>query len=374
MKRKITLMQVYMFFAQFLFSTTIGFFINPIVKNAGFSSWISILAGTVMGFFISYLCYKLSIRRPDRFLGQYGKDILGKWLHYPLFAFVIFINLFIAAFVLRQLVAFLVQNYLIETPFWALTLLFGLCVSQGVRADSLTLFRSAQGLFLFSILSALSFPLFVTPQLHFDMSIAFITNINLTGAWNGAIIIASLFSEAGFIIYIFPYVQKEKEVMKPLVWALVTAAIITLANVVTAILLFGPELTGNLKFPALEIIRYIRANAFFENLDPLFIVFWLYSMFFKISMFLLISVMGLTHMLNLKDHRPFSYIMSAVMIFMTTFMNLNAAQLDEITSEVEASFLLFSSCVPIIYLVVDLLRSAVRGKGNSGASINSSDS
>ncbi|MDF9839050.1 MULTISPECIES: GerAB/ArcD/ProY family transporter [unclassified Paenibacillus] len=361
--RSITLTQLYMFFAQFLFSTTIGFFLSPLVREAGFTVWVSILLGTGIGLLITYFSYLLSIRRPERFLGQYGREILGRWIHYPLFTATIFVNMFIAAFILRQLVAFLVQNYLLGTPFWAIALLFGICISQGVRAGAPTMFRSAQGLFLISIVSAVSFPLFVTSQLNYDMAIAFITNLDLPGSWNGAVMIASLFSEAAFIVYIFPLIQKEKAAMKPVIWASLTAAVITIANMMTSVLLFGVELTGNFQYPALEIVRYIHSSAIFENLDPLFIVFWLYSMFFKIAMFLLIAVMGLTHMIGLKDHKPFSYLMTAAMIFMTVYMNLNSAQLDEITSRVEASFLLFPTCVPIIYLVVDSIRSSIRGNG-----------
>ncbi|SET15461.1 GerAB/ArcD/ProY family transporter [Paenibacillus sp. NFR01] len=358
--RSITLVQVYMFFAQFLFSTTIVFFLSPLVRSAGFSAWVSIVAGTLIGLLISYWTYVLCMRRPDRYLGQYGGEILGRWLHYPLFCVYIFINLFIAAFVLRQLIGFLVQNYLIGTPFWPIALLFGICVSQGVRAGAPTLFRCAQGLFFFSILSALSYPLFVAPQLKLDMAIAFLTDIHLPGAWDGAVVIASLFSETTFIAYVFPLIQKQDKVMKPVFWASFTAVGITLVNVITAILLFGPELTANLQFPALEIVRFIHASAFFENLDPLFIVFWLYSMFFKTSMFLLIAVMSMTHLLGLNDHKPFSFMMSAAMVFMAVFMNINSAQLLEITGQAEAAFLLVSTCLPLIYLVVDTLRNSFK--------------
>lgn len=363
MKQKpITLLQVYMFIAQFLFSTTVGFYLSSLVKIAGFSIWISILAGSMIGIGIIYLSYKLCMRRPERFLAYYGREIIGKWVHYPLMTLVIIFNLFTSALVFRQLIIFLVQNYLLETPYWAIALLFGLCISQGVRSGAATLFRSAQGLFWLSMLSSFSFPLFTSTQMHTEMAIGFLTNFDLSGTWKSTLTITSLFSELTFIIYIFPYVNQEKKMMKPIIWGVISGALITLVNVVSSILLFGTELTGNLSYPALEIIRFIRGSAFFENMDPLFIVFWLYSMFFKISMFLLTSVMGLAQMLGLKDHKPFAYTMTAAMIFIALYMNANSAQLSDLTTHAAPAASLFPSFVPVIYLIVDSIRSRRKGK------------
>ncbi|KGT72727.1 hypothetical protein MA20_48565, partial [Bradyrhizobium japonicum] len=134
----------------------------------------------------------------------------------------------------------------------------------------------------------------------------------------------------------------------------------TLAVLIPTILLFGPDLTANLTYPALELIRYVRTGAFLENLDPLLLVFWLYSMFLKISLFLLIAVLGLTHTFGLKDHKPFSNLMAATMVGLSLYMFQSTAKLVEITSHGETAFLLFSDLVPALYLLVDWLRSRFR--------------
>jgi spore germination protein KB len=354
---RITQLQVYMFFSQFLFSTTIGFFVSPLVKNASYMSWVSVLTGSALGLGIAYLAYRLGLRRPDRSLGQYGPEILGKWIHYPLFAFVIFINLFSAAYILRQLIDFIVQIYLPETPDWAAASLFGVCVARAVHSGPVTLFRSAQGLFFFSIASVITFPLFVIPEINKDMVIAMFTNADPPGIWNGTMIVMALFAEMAFIVYLFPYIIKTEKTMKSLVWATVTAVIVTLADLIPTILLFGPELTANLTYPTLELIRYIRAGAFLENLDPLLIVFWLYSMFLKISLFVMVATLGLTHSLGLKDFKPFAHKMAALMVGFSVYMFESTANLEEITNHSETTFLLFTSVVPLLYLLVDWLRS-----------------
>jgi spore germination protein KB len=356
--RRITNLQIYMFFSQFLFSTTIGFFVAPLVSTAGYMVWVSLVLGCALGIFITYLSYRLSIIRPHVSLGQYGQEILWKWIHYPLIYIVIIVNLYLAAFILRQITDFIVQNFLPGTPEWAIATLFGVCIAQGVRSGVVTIFRSAQGLFLISIVSVIAFPLFASQQIKFDMAIAFVTNVNLPGAWDGAMIIASLWGEMSFIIYFFPYILHPEKLMKPLRWAAYTAVVVTLVDILAVLFLFGPELTSNTSYPVLELIRYIRVGSFLENLDPLLVVFWIYSMFLKIALFLLVTVTVLTHSLRLKDHKPLTNLMAATMIFLSLYMFKDAAQVEQSMYTSETALLFFTCMIPALYLLVDGLRSS----------------
>ncbi|MDB4866056.1 MAG: hypothetical protein JWR03_389 [Cohnella sp.] len=357
---RITQLQVYMLFSQFIYSTLIGFFISPLVKEARYMVWVSVILGAAIGLFIAYLSYRLCIRRPDRALGQYGHEIIGRWFHYPVVAAVIFINLFASALIMRQLVDFIVLNFLPETPDWAVAALFGICIARGVRSGPVTVFRGAQGLFLLSVAAVLSFPLFITREVNTGMAVAFLTNFEPKGMWNGTVMIAGLFAEMTFIVYFFPYITKQEKMMKSLSWAAVTAVTVALANLIPTVLLFGPELTANLTYPTLEVIRYIRAGTFLENLDPLLIIFWLYSMFLKISIFLLTCVLAFTHTAGLRNHKPFSYMMAATMVVFSMYMFPSSAEVDNITTHSETAFLLLTSMVPVLYLLVDWLRSLAK--------------
>ncbi|WP_337031487.1 endospore germination permease [Paenibacillus illinoisensis] len=353
---KITSLQVYMFFAQFLFSSTIGFFISPLVKHAGYMSWVSVILGSLIGLLIAYLTYRLCLRRPTHFLGQYGKDILGRWIHYPLFLIVIFVNLFSAAFITRQFIDFVVQIYLPGTPDWPVAILFGFCVARGVRSGPVALFQSAQGVFFLSILSVLAFPLFASKEINIDMAVALITAGQPAGIWNGTMIVIALFSEMAFIVYLFPYFVGTDKLMKSLMGATATAVVVILAVQLVCLLLFGSELTANLTYPTLEMIRYVHAGIFLENLDPLLIVFWLFSIFLKISLFLLISVKGFAHLVGMNDHKPFSYIMSVAMVIMSINMFKSTAHLEDVTNRSETAFLLFTGVTPVLYYLVDRIR------------------
>jgi spore germination protein KB len=357
---RISQLQVYMLFSQFLYSTAIGFFVSYLVKQAQYMVWVCVLLGAALGLFIAYLAYRLSLRRPDRTLGQYGVEILGRWLHYPLITAVIVVNLLSAAFITRQLIDFIVLNFLPETPDWAVAVLFGICVARGVRSGPVTVFRSAQGLFLLSVAATLTFPIFISREIDTDMAIAFITSFEPKGIWNGTLIVTALFSEMAFIVYFFPSFTKREHMMKSLSWAAVTAVVVILVNLIPTIMLFGPELTANLTYPTLEVIRFIRAGTFLENLDPLLIIFWLFSMFLKIAVFMMTSVITLTHTVKVRNSKPFSAMMIAAMIVLAIYMFPTAADVERITTQSETAFLLCTSMVPVLYLVVDWIRSLAK--------------
>ncbi|QHW29852.1 GerAB/ArcD/ProY family transporter [Paenibacillus rhizovicinus] len=355
--KSITQFQMYTMFTQFLFSTAIGFFIGPIVRMAGFMSWISVILGCAIGLLFGYFSYRLALRRPNEFLGIYGKDILGKWPHYIIVGFAILVNLYFAAFILRQLTDFIIQIYLPGTPSWAVASLFGICVARGTRSGAVIFFRSAQGLFLFSVISVFTFPLFTAAHVDSDKLIALVTDYQPHGIWEGSILAGALFGEMAFLIYLMPFFDNKEKTFRTLIWSGLTAVIVTIVNMIATLLLFGSDLTSNLTYPTLEMIRFMRAGSFLDNLDPMLIVFWLFSMLLKIGLFLLVGTMLIAHLFGLKDHKPFSYGMAGAMVFLSVFMFSTMADIERITNYSESSILILKSSLPALYCLVDWLRN-----------------
>ncbi|MFC5527920.1 GerAB/ArcD/ProY family transporter [Cohnella yongneupensis] len=355
--KTITQFQVYTLFTQFLFSTAIGFFIGPIVRMAGFMSWISVIIGCGIGLLLGFFTYRLLLKRPDEFLGIYGKEIVGKWPHYLIVGIAILINLYMAALILRELTDFIVQIYLPGTPGWAVASLFGICIARGTRSGPVSFFRGAQGLFLFSVIAVFSFPLFSVTQIDTNKLAALLTDFQPHGIWEGAILSGALFGEMTFIIYLMPYFKHKENTFRTLMWAGLTAAIVTIANMIAVLLLFGSDLTAGLTYSTLELIRYMRVGSFLENLDPMLIVFWLFSMLLKIGLFLLIGTMLIAHVFGLKDHKPFSFGMAGAMIFLSILLFDSMADIERITNHSESAILILKASLPTLYFLIDWLRS-----------------
>lgn len=163
-------------------------------------------------------------------------------------------------------------------------------------------------------------------------------------------------AEMAFIIFLGPFILQQGKTIKSLTLATLTSVVIIIINFVSAILVFGPGLVGNLVYPELELIRYVPPGGFFENLDPFILAIWLSSLFIKISLLLYISVIGLTHLLGLKDHKPFSLSMSVLMIGLSLFMVRSASELHHLFTHGLASFLVVPELIPSLYWLADRLK------------------
>ncbi|MET3287441.1 UNVERIFIED_CONTAM: spore germination protein KB [Brevibacillus sp. OAP136] len=353
--------QVYMLFSQYLFTTMLGFRFGPLVQDAHFAAWVPLIVGTCGGLVITYGSFRLAQRRPLQFFGNYGKDIIGRPLHYPLVFIMIFSYLFSSAYLLRELVNFIIEVFLLGTPEWAVTTIFAICISYAVRSGVGTIFRCAQGVFFISVIGIIAIPMFIGSEMNASMAHALINHFDLKGMWNASFFVLTLYGEMAFILFLFPYFAHPERTMKSLFWASVTSLLIILTNLIPALLIFGPDLTANLVYPELELIRYIRAGAFLENLDPLLIAIWLTSLFLKISLFLYVAVIALTHTFSLHDHRPLSLSMSAMMVGLTLFMVKSAPQLTHLLTHGELTFLLVTELIPLLYLIVDWGRARFKG-------------
>ncbi|MED4750488.1 endospore germination permease [Brevibacillus choshinensis] len=356
---QVTQSQIYMLFTQYLFTTMLGFRLSAVVTEAGFSSWLPLLLGAFCGYVLTYISFRLAMRRPTQFFGNYGKDIVGSWLHYPLIMIIIFSSLLSAAFVLRELQDFMVEVYLPETPDWAVTALISICIAYAVRSGVQTIFRCAQGIFFLSVLGMLVIPLFVVRDMNVQMTIAFFTHFNQDNIWTASYLVTALYGEMSFILFLLPYFSQPQKTMKSLVWSVISSLFIILSSLIPTLYLFGPHLTGDLIYPELELIRFIRAGSFLENLDPVLIAVWLTSLFIKISLFLYIAVIVLTQTFGLKDHKPFSLSMTAMMVGLSLFMAKSKMELAHLTVHGMVSLLILSEVIPIIYVVTDWARTSV---------------
>lgn len=364
---KVSQSQIYMLYSQYLYTTTLGFIIPLLMKTAQYMAWVSLLAGAVIGLLMTYGAYRLASKRPERNFAGYGGELVGRWLHYPLMFLMLFAILFVAAFIMRELLDLILQIYLQDTPSWAIAFLFGCTFVYVVRSGVGTIFRAAQGFFFISVVWIFVVPPFVFKELNFNMAVAFVNHFDAAGVWGGTYFMAAQFGEMAFIVFLFPYFAKKGKTMKSLCWATVTSVIIVLTGLISTILLFGPSLAGNLTYPELEMIRYIPPGGFFENLDPLIIAIWLSSLFVKISLLLFISVIGLTQTFGLKDHKPFSLSMTAMMVGLSLLMVRTAPELDHLATHGFVSFLIFVELIPLLYWAADWIgtwsgRRKARGK------------
>ncbi|WP_066390504.1 GerAB/ArcD/ProY family transporter [Neobacillus mesonae] len=359
---KISQNQLILFIILFSFSTQVGFGASQLIYLSQYDSIIALCISGLAGIILAFFFIKLANRRPNEFYVNYGKEIFPSWIHIP-FMVIFFVSfLQISALILREYEDFIVQTYLPRTPNWAVGFMFGLVIAVTARLGFENLFRIAQGLFYLCILANIGNLILIGRELQWNRLMAFITNHSGHGIFVGSYSIIPFFGEAIILLFIFPYLSQKHKTLKSIILGTIFSVLFIGVNIVWLILLFGPNLTSHLTYPMLEMIRYVRIADFIQNLDHLLISIWATTVFIKITVFFTTAVQILTHLLRLKDYRPLTFSLAAVMVALSVSMASGSAEVTSFYNQSWATFSYFLQGIPILYLLIDTVKQSKKSK------------
>lgn len=361
MNAKLTNMSVFSLFNLYCFTTIIAFLLGLLVEGSDFSTPAATVAGAIVSCIMIYPAYKVGMSRPGEFLGNYGHELVGKIPHYSFILFYLILNLIITTIDLRQLSDFLLSEYLIGTPGWAIATIFMICVAYCVYCGVETIFLVAQGIFLINGLTFLLIPFFASQEIDMDMFVALATHLQPAAFGYGMLKIILTFGQLAFLFLIFPYLKKPKKTFRTLVFATCSATIIILAHVISVLLTFGPDLTANLMYPAMDLVRFVRVGSFIESFDPILIILFLTSVFVKISFNLFLCVLCLSHLTGVKEYKSYVLPVSAfVGAYSLVVIQTQPELVDFIEYEFIYILLIAEFLIPWIYWIMLLIRTHMR--------------
>ncbi|WP_423798334.1 GerAB/ArcD/ProY family transporter [Neobacillus sp. SAB-20_R2A] len=361
---QITQNQLMLFFILYYYSTLVGFAASRLIYLSQYDSVLVIFISGLAGIILAYFVIKLATRRPNEFFVHYGSEILPKWIHIPIMVFFFVSFLQISGIILREYEDFIVQTYLPRTPNWAVGCMFGMVVAVTARLGFENLFRIAQGLFYLVILGNIGNAIFIGKELQWDRWIAFVTNHSGQGIFNGSFQIAPTFGEVVILLFLFPYLTQKHKTLKSIMWATFFSVLFIGQNIIWLLLLFGPNLSSHLTYPMLEMIRYIRIADFIQNLDHLLISIWATMVFLKVTVFFTISVQIFAHLFRLKDHRPLTFSLAAVMVALSINTARGSAEISSFLYYAWPTFLYFLEFIPLLYLLVDTIKQSNKKNKN----------
>lgn len=359
MLKNVTSNQIFSLFSLQMFTTVIAFYSGILIGGSKYSTPVATLVGGLLGLLLIYPAYKVGASRPDEFFVQYGSKLVGRPLHYIFVFYILLIHLFLAALNLRELTDFLVSEYLIGTPGWAVVAIFGTCVAYAVRCGISTIFRTAEGFFLLFAVAFFFIPFIGLQEMEGDMFIALLTHLSARQMWPTIFETMAIFGEMAFLFLLFPYLKSPKKVYRSLIWATGTSLLFILMHLIPILLTFGSRLGANLMYPDMELVRFVRVGSFIETMDPILIILWLTSIFVKISFIVFTALLCLAQLSGVKDHKTFTL---PVIAFVSVF------SLSIVRTPPELNQFLTGDCVPLLYIAEFLipaiywLMSAIRNK------------
>jgi spore germination protein KB len=240
--------------------------------------------------------------------------------------------------------------------------MFGIVIAVTARLGFENLFRVAQGLFYVVILANVGNMMFIGKELQWERWIAFITNHSGQGIIAGSYSTAHFFGEVFILLFIFPYLTQKHKTLKSIIWASFFSILFIASNIIWLLLLFGPNLASHLTYPMLEMIRYIRIADFIQNLDHLLISIWATTVYIKVTVLFTISVQILAQLFRLKDHRPLTFSLAAVMVALSISMLRDSAEYTSFYTQSLSTFSYSIQAIPLLYLVVDTIKGSKKKK------------
>ncbi|MNJ28824.1 GerAB/ArcD/ProY family transporter [Paenibacillus bouchesdurhonensis] len=356
--QKVTHLQIFAMYSLYIFTVTLAFMMGLFIQKSHFSTPVSLIAGGLLSIVLLYPAYKVTVSRPNETIIEYGGSIVGKVPHTIFVGLVAIINLLLASINFRELEDFLIQVYLPGTPPWVVALLFGICVSYGVRSGIITIFRASLGILLISMLAFIAVPFLVSQAIQIEMLPAFFNQLSLRHVGIGIYNSCSIFGEFAFLFLIMPYIKSPKKVYRTIAITSISSIIIILSHLLPALMILGPDLAANLTYPDLDLVRSLRISSFVETLDPILIVLWLTSLFIKISFMLFIAVYCISLLLKLPDHKSLALPFTAFSCILSPIFVRSQVELNHLLLQGLPPILLFTVFViPTIYWITNGIKS-----------------
>ncbi|GGG00465.1 spore germination protein KB [Paenibacillus albidus] len=265
--------------------------------------------------------------------------------------------------ILREFVNFVKDNVLLKTPVAVIATLILLIsiymVRKGIevmaRVNSLVIL-----LFLFFVPLYLS-GLWGEMNIHrllplFDHSAASLLLASLTpSTW---------MSEVAVLLFLAPYLRSPQKARLIGYLGLLFVSLMMLFSIITILMVLGPQYIKLTTYPGFSAASIIQIGRFIENLDVLFISYWVMAIYLKFAIFLFATVECFKQTFRVSSSRPFIAALGLVIVMECLYTWKDQAELNLYNKEGRfLVFILFNAILPLaVLLVVKLRRSRHKRK------------
>ncbi|KWX87513.1 hypothetical protein AMQ83_12660 [Paenibacillus riograndensis] len=272
-----------------------------------------------------------------------------------------------SATILREIVNFLKDNVLINTPISILCVLILLITIYMVRQGLEAIARVNS---LVILLYLLFVPLYIfglanEMNVHqllpmFDHSLADLTLASITPT--------TWMSEVAVLLFLAPYLQAPRQA-RIIGWTgLIFVALLMMFSLVIALMVFGPDLVRLSAYPGFSAAGIVHLGRFIERLDILFISYWVLSIYVKFSIFLFATVECFKQTFRVGSSRPFIGTLGLLIVLECLYTWESTEKLNLYNKEGRfLVFFIFNVLVPLGAVGLDRFTKAKAGRKGWGA-------
>jgi len=314
--------------------------------DGAFATFVAGIITAVMTIIIAIL----GMRFPHNTIIEYSKIILGKYLGFLYGLFIVFYTLLTTSFIIRSFADAMKILLLPKTPLEVIMICMLLICVYCVHGGVITIARICE-VFLFPVLAVIGITIiFNLPDVQlFRYREAFSNGIRpiVMGIFN----IMLAYQGYEILFFIIPFMNNSKKALYAGSGGLIIPIIIYTSLVFMAIGVIGTLPTAELVFPTIHLARRIGTN-YFERFDIFFIVFWILSVFTSIVIYLYMASLSLTRILNLRNYKPFIFILIPV-CYTISIIPQNISQINILSDIINYGGIFFvASSIPLLVLSI----------------------
>lgn len=299
--------------------------VSPAIETAKQDAWISIIIACLIGLAITWLVTRVSLFHPGETITQFSRKLLGNWIGRIVILPYFGAWLILAGDVLNSFTDFIHLTILDRTPLWIIMVLL---LSVSIY---MTTIGGITGIARFCEIAG---PVtFITLILSFLLNV---TNVKLLhilpvfgdSSWQQVFKAswppASFFGESFMLLVLLSFMPSAKKVYAKTLSSVAFTAVMVLLSTVMVLLVFGPFVSPELRFPYFMLVRSINILNFIQNVDVLVIFIWVFGVFAKISLYMFITSYEMAQWLPVKNWRKLIWF-SAPAIFIIAILIPNEA-------------------------------------------------
>lgn len=330
------------------------------------TAWANDVLGSLIAIPLVWLIVHLGLKHPDKTIIGYTKELLGPIGGILAGSVILWFYFMIAASVLRTLGEAVVTSLMVETPILVFLVSAAFLVANSAR----------NGMEINSRLVGIMVPVVVFLLL---VVIAAVYNLMDPGYLRpiffaqgpGELIgpsasVLSFYTEFLVIGMLLPHLNNPRQALPLSMGAILTSTSILVIHCLCMASVFGP-LFNAYTLPAFALARLVSLGVFFEHIESLITIVWLFAGGIKVSLFLRTTAVGLAQLLDLKDYRSLVYPLGALMITVSVF---SYESLIGLINVLTGSMIVFSISFLILILSVLYIALGIKNlfrKGTSNA-------
>ncbi len=299
----------------------------PIGYTSGHDSWISAILGGLAGLCIAWIYVKLCSAFPQKSIIHIAQTLLGTWagkvvgILYTWYAFEL------GSYVLRNFEDLTVTVLLPRTPVAVISLIMIAVASWAAYQGIEVICRCALILVVIVIVQITLFTVLVIPEMD-PGNLLPIFETSWRTVFDGAAQIATFpLGETVLFVMIIPFINRIGKTKKTVLTVVGAAGFVLMNTHFINILVLG-ELSNKQVFPSYTTAMYISVGDFFERIEPLVFIIWMYGEFMKLTVCLFAASLALAQTIGSRNYRVFILPLGLALVELSMF--LHPSQLDVI--------------------------------------------